>query len=128
MEEDIRWGIFAVDEEGFEQVDRIDHLSFGGREQGQVDRQVLSAFQGSASKRYFPENHGQSQGAFRVVIGRLHSIDFQEGEQAIAVALEGRERGQSYKMMIWVDLSVEGINLTSCHECLEWNMREGCIT
>ena len=34
LEEYIRWGIIAVDQEGFEQVDCIDLLSFGGTEQG----------------------------------------------------------------------------------------------
>ena len=34
LEEYIRWGIIAVDQEGFEQVDWIDLLSFGGTEQG----------------------------------------------------------------------------------------------
>ena len=34
LEEYIRWGIIAVDQEGFEQVDWIDLLPFCGTEQG----------------------------------------------------------------------------------------------
>ncbi len=51
---------FLAEQNGFEQLDRIAVLPPGGSHQGEVDREIPSSLNRSASKTYLPEYDGQS--------------------------------------------------------------------
>jgi hypothetical protein len=59
--------VLSVQEDGFEHIDRVLLLSFGGGEYGQVEREGLCARQGSAAEADLAEYDGQAQG-----IGVIH--------------------------------------------------------
>ena len=75
MVEDARRCILSIQEDGFEYIDRVLLLSFGGGEYGEVYGKSLCARQGSAAERDFAEYDGQAQGLFGVVVGRWHVLD-----------------------------------------------------
>ena len=79
--------LVAVKEEGLQDGDGIEFLAFGGVKDGEIDGEGMSALGGSVAEDDLAEDDGQAEGLFGMVVGGRHAVDFEEGEEAVIVAI-----------------------------------------
>ena len=93
--------------------ERVAVLTLGGGDKGKVGAECLRAERGTVAETDFAEDDGESEALLGLVVGGLHAVDVEEGEDSMGVAFRvGEPLPEVFGMGMVQGRAADGIEFT----------------